>query len=131
MRQGSVTLVNALGSGVLETRALLAFLPRIAQALLGEPLILPNIATWWCGQPAERAHVRANKDRMMIGPALSTRLPFETDDTTVLGGQFRDKARAHASTPGSRPTAPSSSARRRSRSRPPPPTSTAGWCRAR
>ena len=49
----------------------------------------------------------------MIGPALSTRLPFETDDTTVLGGQFRAKARALASTPGWRPTAPSSSARRR------------------
>ena len=94
VRQGSVTLVNALGSGILETRALLAFLPRIARALTGEPLILPNIATWWCGQKAERDHVRANKDRMMIGPALSTRLPFEPDDTTVLGARFRDKARA-------------------------------------
>ena len=93
LRQGSATLVNALGTGVLETRALLAFMPRIAEALLGEPLILPNIATWWCGQPAERAHVRANKERMMIGPALSTRLPFEADDTTILGGRFRDTAR--------------------------------------
>ena len=41
-------------SGVLETRALLAFLPRIAEALTGKPLQLPNIATWWCGQEAER-----------------------------------------------------------------------------
>jgi uncharacterized circularly permuted ATP-grasp superfamily protein/uncharacterized alpha-E superfamily protein len=90
VRQGSVTLVNALGSGVLETRALLAFLPRIAEAL-GTPLILPNIATWWCGQPAERAHVRANKNAMMIGPALSTRLPFE-GDATVLGGRFLARA---------------------------------------
>ena len=89
LRQGSVTLVNALGSGVLETRALLAFMPRIARALLGEPLILPNIATWWCGQAAERAHVRAHRDRMLIGPALSTRLPFEPDDVTVLGDRFR------------------------------------------
>ena len=105
-RRARVTLVNALGSGVLETRALLAFLPRIAQALLGEPLILPNIATWWCGQPAERgARARQHATRMMIGPALSTRLPFETDETTVLGGRFRDGARS-ASTPGSRPTAP-------------------------
>ena len=88
LRQGSVTLVNALGSGILETRALLAFMPRIAEALLGERLILPNIATWWCGQPAERAHVRAHKERMMIGPALSTRLPFDADDATILGGQF-------------------------------------------
>ena len=92
-RAGSVTLVNALGSGILETRALLAFLPRIAEALLGQPLILPNIATWWCGQPSERAHVRANKDRMMIGPALSTRLPYEADDATVLGSRFRPGAR--------------------------------------
>jgi len=91
-RAGSVTLVNALGSGVLETRALLAFMPRIARALLGEPLILPNIATWWCGQPAERAHVRAHRDRMMIGPALSTRLPFEPDDVTILGDRFRPGA---------------------------------------
>jgi uncharacterized circularly permuted ATP-grasp superfamily protein/uncharacterized alpha-E superfamily protein len=93
VRQGSVTCVNALGSGVLETRAFLAFLPRIAEALTGAPLILPNIATWWCGQPAERAHVRANKDSMMIGPALSTRLPFEADEATVLGGAFRAGAR--------------------------------------
>lgn len=94
LRNGSVTLVNALGSGVLETRALLAFMPRIAEALLGESLILPNIATWWCGQPAEREHVRANKERMMIGSALTTRLPFEADDTTILGGRFRDEALA-------------------------------------
>jgi uncharacterized circularly permuted ATP-grasp superfamily protein/uncharacterized alpha-E superfamily protein len=94
LRQGSVTLVNALGSGILETRALLAFLPRIAEALTGRPLTLPNIATWWCGQGPEREHVRANKDRMMIGPALSTRLPFEGDDATVLGTRFRPRARA-------------------------------------
>jgi uncharacterized circularly permuted ATP-grasp superfamily protein/uncharacterized alpha-E superfamily protein len=93
VRQGSVTLVNALGSGVLETRALLAFLPRIAEAW-STPLILPNIATWWCGQPAERAHVAASRERMMIGPALSTRLPFEADDATVLGGRFRPGAQA-------------------------------------
>ncbi len=95
VRAGSVTLVNALGSGVLETRALLAFLPRIAQAVLGEPLILPNIATWWCGGRPERAHVRAAIDRMMIGSAFSTRLPFETVETTVHGGQFSGQARVN------------------------------------
>ncbi|MCX7302545.1 MAG: circularly permuted type 2 ATP-grasp protein [Rhodobacterales bacterium] len=77
LRQGSVTLVNALGSGVLETRALLAFLPRIARALLGEPLQIPNIATWWCGQAAERAQVTAHPERMVVSPAMSMRQPFE------------------------------------------------------
>ncbi|MDZ4760246.1 MAG: circularly permuted type 2 ATP-grasp protein [Alphaproteobacteria bacterium] len=89
VRQGNVTIVNALGSGVLEMRALLAFLPRICRSLRGEPLRLPNIATWWCGQPVERAHVLANADRMMIGPAFSSRLPFETGDATAPGGHVR------------------------------------------
>ena len=79
IRQGQVAMLNALGAGVLETQALMAFLPRISRHLTGQPLTLPNVATWWCGQPAELAHVRANAASMMIGPALSTRLPFETN----------------------------------------------------
>ncbi|MCV6595593.1 MAG: circularly permuted type 2 ATP-grasp protein, partial [Mangrovicoccus sp.] len=47
LRQQALSMVNALGSGVLETRAMLAFIPRICEALRGEPLMLPNIATWW------------------------------------------------------------------------------------
>ena len=92
VRSGKLAMVNALGTGLLETRAFLAFLPRIGELLLGEPLKMPNIATWWCGQPAERAYVKANAQKMMIGPALSNRLPFETGETTVLGGRFRSKA---------------------------------------
>ncbi|TMV15276.1 circularly permuted type 2 ATP-grasp protein [Arenibacterium halophilum] len=92
LRQGAVSMLNCLGSGVLETRAMMAFLPRIARTLLGEPLKLPNIATWWCGQPRELDHVRRTLDRMMIGPAQSTRLPFEIDGATVLGGSFRGSA---------------------------------------
>jgi len=88
IRQGSVTAVNALGSGILETRALLAFLPGICAELTGGPLQLPSIATWWCGQGAERDHVLENFDSMMIGPALSTRLPFEDDQATVLGASL-------------------------------------------
>ncbi len=93
LRDGTVTMVNALGSGVLETRALLAFLPRICEALTDAPLKLPNIATWWCGQEKERDYVRTNIARMMIGPAQSTALPFEIDATTVLGGTFRGTAK--------------------------------------
>lgn len=89
IRRGKLAMVNALGSGVLETRALLAFLPRICQALRQEPLKMPNIATWWCGQEAERAHVRANAHRMMIGSALSTRMPFDPEGSTVLGSNLQ------------------------------------------
>jgi len=90
IRRGKLAMVNALGSGVLEMRALLAFLPRICQALRQEPLKMPNIATWWCGQESERAHVRANAHRMMIGSALSTRMPFDPEDSTTLGSNLQN-----------------------------------------
>ncbi len=85
LRQGSISMVNAIGSGILETRALAAFMPRLSQALLGSALELPTIATWWCGQEAEREHVLEHFDRMMIGPAFSTTLPIDDHSSTMLG----------------------------------------------
>ncbi|ESW77745.1 hypothetical protein X773_22655 [Mesorhizobium sp. LSJC285A00] len=93
IRRGTVSTVNALGSGLMETRALLAFLPKISRALRGEELLLPSVATWWCGQATERAHVLANIDRMVIGPALSTRLAFEDDGQTRLGSALTPEER--------------------------------------
>ncbi|MET0547605.1 MAG: circularly permuted type 2 ATP-grasp protein [Caulobacterales bacterium] len=85
IRRGTVSMVNALGSGVLEMNALQAFLPRICENLRGEPLLMPNVATWWCGEKNARQHVLANLDRMMIGPALSNRLPFEISSENNAG----------------------------------------------
>ena len=95
LRTGSISMVNALGSGILETRALAAFMPRLSQAVLGEPLRLPGIATWWCGQPAERAHVAANFDAMMVGPAFSTTLAIDDQQSTFLGATLSPHERAH------------------------------------
>ena len=82
VRDGKVTMVNALGSGILETRAFLAFLPGISKALTGEGLAIPNVATWWCGQEAERNYVKANASRMTLGNAFANRLLFDQDDMT-------------------------------------------------
>ena len=75
IRQESVVVANGLGSGVVESRALMSFLPRLARLLLGQDLLLPNIATWWCGQAAERDHVLSNLDRMAIAPAFRRSSP--------------------------------------------------------
>ncbi len=94
LRAGSVAIVNALGSGIVETRAFLAFLPAICRHLLGEDQKLPSIATWWCGQTSERAAVAANIERMVIGPAYATRPFFDDNGQSLLGATLAEKGEA-------------------------------------
>lgn len=72
IRQDKVAVVNAPGVGVLETPALAAFLPTICRAMLGEDLLMPSVATWWCGQEVERSYVLAHLDRLVIKPTFSS-----------------------------------------------------------
>ena len=51
VRAGNVAVANALGSGLVETPALLAYLPALCRHLLGEDLKMPSVPTWWCGDP--------------------------------------------------------------------------------
>lgn len=93
LRAETITIVNALGTGVLETRALLAFMPAVCRQLLGEDLRLPSIATWWCGQKDERDHVAANIEKMVIGPAYSRAPFFDDSGESVLGSSLRATAK--------------------------------------
>ena len=61
-------MANALGSGVLESAAWLGFLPAVAERLLGEKLLLPEVATWWCGERPALDYVLANLDHLVIKP---------------------------------------------------------------
>ena len=74
VRAGNVAVVNALGSGLLDGSAIMAFLPRIARYMLAEDLAMPSIASWWCGQEAECAHVLANLNQLIIRPAFHNRV---------------------------------------------------------
>jgi uncharacterized circularly permuted ATP-grasp superfamily protein/uncharacterized alpha-E superfamily protein len=69
-RSGHVVIANALGSGLVESPAFLAFLPGLCRALLGEDLKLPSVATWWCGQPQGLDYVLANMNRLVIKQAF-------------------------------------------------------------
>ncbi|MDD5717182.1 MAG: circularly permuted type 2 ATP-grasp protein [Sulfuricurvum sp.] len=66
IRSGGVGMINPLGSGVLENLGLNPFMPHLARYFLDEELILPQIATWWCGQAKEQAFVLENLDRLII-----------------------------------------------------------------
>lgn len=90
-RLGTVSVVNTLGSGVLENPGIIPFLPRLAEHLMGQELVFPSAQTWWCGDDDSRRHVLAHLDRLVVKPigwglgALS--LPSE------LGSAGRDDLR--------------------------------------
>lgn len=71
-RAGNVLIANALGSGVLESPALLGFLPAICEKLLSEPLALPSVATWWCGEAPALEHVIEHLPELVIKPAFAS-----------------------------------------------------------
>jgi uncharacterized circularly permuted ATP-grasp superfamily protein/uncharacterized alpha-E superfamily protein len=71
-RAGNVVIANALGSGVLESPALLGFLPAICERLLGAPLALPSVATWWCGEAPALKHVINHLPELVIKPAFAS-----------------------------------------------------------
>jgi uncharacterized circularly permuted ATP-grasp superfamily protein/uncharacterized alpha-E superfamily protein len=72
-RRGTVLIANALGSGVLESSALLAYLPMLSEHLLGEPLKMPSVATWWLGEPQARADAWRRLDQILIKPLVPDR----------------------------------------------------------
>ncbi len=72
VRAGNVAVTNTLGSGVLQSAAMLPFLPRICRGLLDEELKLPSVETWWCGDPVAREHVLGNLAEMVLKPAHPT-----------------------------------------------------------
>src|ERR1700746_1541847 len=57
LRKDGVVVANMPGSGALEARAPLGVLPSLCRRLLSEDLIMPHIATWWCGQKSPREEV--------------------------------------------------------------------------
>ncbi len=69
-RAGHVAISNALGTGAVETTALLAFLPALARHLLGEKLRIPNAATWWCGQESERDYALRSLHSLVVKRAF-------------------------------------------------------------
>jgi len=82
-RAGHVGVANGLGSRLVESPAFKAFLPKIAQYLLGEDLILPSVETLWCGDGISLGRVLASLDDWIIKPAFRERqgdlvLPAET-----------------------------------------------------
>ncbi len=66
VRKGNVAIANPLGSSIVESAGLVPFLPAVAKHFLGTDLIIPTIATWWCGQPKEMNYVISNLKTLVV-----------------------------------------------------------------
>ncbi len=85
VRAGNIIVANALGSGLTEAPALGGYLPALSRHLIGETLLLPNLATWWCGDPIARRQVLATLGEKAIRPAFGRTLRGQMDNDGVLG----------------------------------------------
>jgi len=90
---GEAVLANFAGTGVIESPAVAAFLPALAKRLLGEPLKLPNIATWWCGQDGPCADMLARLDTLLVSSAFGEPVAA-LGDQPVLGSSLDSTQRA-------------------------------------
>ena len=80
-RRGAVSVVNSLGSGILESPGLHRFLPELSELLLGEAPLLESPQSYWAGIDAERSHLLSRLESLLIkstvgeqtivGPVLS------------------------------------------------------------
>src|SRR5277367_4798901 len=94
---GNVKVANALGSGLIETAAIMPFLPGLSQYLTGEKLKLPSVATWWCGQPYALDWVLNHLDSVVVKPAFPSRgiePVFGAELEPVAKGKLADQLRA-------------------------------------
>jgi uncharacterized circularly permuted ATP-grasp superfamily protein/uncharacterized alpha-E superfamily protein len=69
IRQGNVSVINPPGTSLLENNALMSFMGAASKYLIGEKLLLPSVATWWCGQKKELNFVLENLDKLIIKKA--------------------------------------------------------------
>lgn len=88
-RRGYVALANPLGAAVLESPALLPFLGRIAEHLLGTGLSLPSVESWWCGDERALAAVLDRLDELVFVP-IDRRRGDAPVDGPMLSGERRD-----------------------------------------
>lgn len=84
LRRGAVTVVNTLGSGVLESPGVMRFLPALAEALLGETPLLPTAAMYWGGIDVERSHLLSHLSSLLIRPVTGGE-PIVGPDLSAAG----------------------------------------------
>lgn len=70
VRARNVAVVNTPGCGIVGAPVFMPFLPELCQHLLAEPLLLPSIPSWWCGDATALTEVLHRFDELVLKPAF-------------------------------------------------------------
>ena len=65
-RNGTVTIVNAPGTGVSDDKAIYCYMPEIIRFYMGEDPILPNVPTWRCSEPDSLAYALDHMEELVF-----------------------------------------------------------------
>jgi len=68
VRNGRVTVANAIGNGVADDKLIYSYLPELIRFYLEEEPILANVDTFRCNEPEALRHVLDHLDEMVIKP---------------------------------------------------------------
>jgi uncharacterized circularly permuted ATP-grasp superfamily protein/uncharacterized alpha-E superfamily protein len=100
VRAGNVAIANPLGSGLVQTAAVLPYVPALCKHLLSEELLLPSVRTWWCGDPTGLAEATARFSALVLRttwfdgtpPVLTTTLTAAERDELLARVKARPSA---------------------------------------
>ncbi len=94
---GTVTIVNAVGTGVADDKAIYSYMPEIVRFFTGEEPILKSVQTWRCREPDHLAYVGEHLAElvvkevdgsggygMLVGPA-ATKAEIEAYRARIMG----------------------------------------------
>ena len=68
LNAGNLSIVNALGNGVADDKAVYAFIPAMVEYYLGEKPSLAQVPTWICAERAQRDYVLDHLGELVVKP---------------------------------------------------------------
>jgi uncharacterized circularly permuted ATP-grasp superfamily protein/uncharacterized alpha-E superfamily protein len=70
---GNVALLNPLGVAAVEAPGLKPYLDAVSRFFFGDPLELPSVPAYWCGDPVSLRYVRDHLDELVFKPSMQER----------------------------------------------------------
>jgi uncharacterized circularly permuted ATP-grasp superfamily protein len=93
-RAGSVTLANAIGTGVADDKAVYAYVPAMIKYYLSEEPIIENVPTYICERADDRAYVLDHLEELVVkavGEAGGYGMLIGPHSTADMRAEFRTR----------------------------------------